>query len=364
MKDLKASELLIQSPRLYQTAPGLDAFLGALFGILNCPPPEQLTSCGDSGAKLRLAAVMEPAIARLVSRQERSADARLWRPDVHVHSFVPASFLEINHSPAVILPTPALGGVHFENYTATFMGSGFRPAPREPLLPQMHESIDVSISENLTREDYKHYFERCLALDLEAQSHEIRAYDIFGAPIEVGELSRQIYSLRVSGLRDGTPTVRYGDTLILRQLVIDHATKMPRDMDAWLAPGGGRDKNQPAPGFTGYQISAVVLGIDRKRETVIFHAPGILNSALVCNVSFVVQARAFEKLQAAVSSIAEDLPCKEVNTEGETTWLQCMLFPEKHFGVMQKDLPSALFSQTWRDQGLNYEQKVGHRSLP
>lgn len=279
-----------------------------------------------------------------------------WKPDVHIQAFVPASLLAINHSPAIILPTPALGGINFEHYTTTFMASGFRPSPREPLLPRMQESIQNLIKTPVL-ENYKPCLENFLALDLEAQSQEIRAYDLFGAPFKIQDLTQQNYSLRISGLRDGTPTVRYGDTFMLRQLLMDPATKMPHGMSKWLAPGGGRDKSQPAPGFTGYQISAIVIGVDRKRETVIFHAPGMLNSNLVCNVSFVVQARAIERLQAAVASVAKSLPPSETRTGEETSWLQCMLFPEDRFGVNQQELPSAVFSQTWRDQGLNYEQK-------
>jgi len=288
-----------------------------------------------------------------------SSPESVWKPDVYAHSFVPESLLAINCSPAIPVTEPVIVGINFEDYIATFAGSNFRPSPREPVLPKLNKQSSVDCLDHLCQRTYGGYFESCLCLDLEAQICEMRCYDLFGIYIEVRDLSQSIYSIRIPGLREGTPTINDGDTFLLRQLILDQATKLPQGMSKWLAPGNGRDRGQPAPGFTGYQISAVVLGIERINEVLIFQAPNLSHSIpLVCNVSFVVQIRVIQRLQNAILSVAQDFQIERGIHDGENNWLSNMLFPVENHGVIQTSLPPALLPEVWYDPGLNYEQKV------
>lgn len=223
--------------------------------------------------------------------------------------------------------------------------------------------------DRLNPSTYESFFEDCLSLDLEARVPEIRSYDLFGATLELKDYVHQMYSLKVTGLKENTPLVSLGDRIMLRQLILDPTTRLPHGMSLWLAPGGGLSRGEPAPGFTGYQISAVVLGVDSFNETLFMRASGIEQAyTIVCNVSFVVQPRLIESVQRAVKDIAQELNIQSGDLGGtEATkaalrdskpWLQRVLFPEEAYGIQQRQPPSARFSQTWFDPKLNYEQQV------
>lgn len=80
---------------------------------------------------------------------------------------------------------------------------------------------------------------------------------------------------------------------MIRQLVMDPVTKLP------LAA--------PSSGSTGYQISAVVVGLDRPNEILNLRINGCAPHLLICNVSFIVQTRWIKSLQRAISSMAAEL---------------------------------------------------------
>ena len=235
-----------------------------------------------------------------------------WRPDVFAHSFVPEALLAINQSSATLITTPPIDGINFGQYVATFAGNQMLPALHTPPYPRLSGKPTPTSLGHLDSESYGQHFSDCLILDLEAQVPEIRSYDQFRVPLEVVDLVQQLYNLKVPGLRDGTPIVELGDTVMLRQLVIDPATRLPRGMDVWLASGGRYRNGEVAPGFTGYQVSAIVWGIDRNNETLILRAYGLENGPWFSffNVTFVVQARTIQSLQRAVADVAQELRCK------------------------------------------------------
>ncbi len=339
-----------------------------------------------------------------------------WRPDIYVHAFVPQAFVAINRSYASVINTPAIEGVDFKGYISTFAGSHFL-SELEPL-PFQTTSHGLSLNslDHLRPSNYGQYFSDALALDMKARVPEIRSYDLFGVTLELTDQLQQVYSLRVPGLREGTPLVSVGDFVMLRQLVLDPVTGLPRAMNAWLAPGGGSERGEVAPGFTGYQMNAVVCGINKAKETLLTRVDGMVwFEKFVCNVSFVVQDRLIQGLQRAVADISQeidpednshaplpeeskgrishDLPFVPTDLEpgalysrmqqraspkgramapveaslkgldlsgamGASIWLQRVLFPEEANGIQQTALPSVLFPQTWFDTSLNYEQKV------
>ena len=295
-----------------------------------------------------------------------------WRPDIFVHAFVPKSLTAINDCPAFLDKTTTGKGIDFEAYSSTFAASRFLPASVEPSSWQSSQIPLVDRLDYLSSVNYGQYFRDCLLLDLEAQVPELRSYDLFKIPLETLHVGHR-YRLKVPGLREGTPSVSLGDFILLRQLILDPVTQLPQGMDAWLAPGGGCSRGEPAPGFTKIQIRALVTAVDIINESLIIDVNGrIIPGVPVCNVSFIAQPFLVESLHRAVEDVSKELPTQFAtatatpleasenlsNERNHNNWLRSMLFPLEANGLQQTTLPSATFSQTWFDTGLNYEQKV------
>lgn len=236
------------------------------------------------------------------------AGGRTWRPDAFAHAFVPESLSAINQSPASAITTPAVDGIDYGNYISTFAGTQFLSLLEPPQISNLNHGLPVNTLDYLDATNYGQHLKDCIALDMNARIPEIRSYDLFAATLEVQHLTPHVYSLGVPGLRDGTPPISYGDSVLLRQLILDPATRLPRGMNHWLAPGGGLDRGLQAPGFTGHEISAVALGIDRANELLYLRAYGlILAGNPVCNVSFVVQGSLITSMERAVANVATQL---------------------------------------------------------
>ena len=323
-----------------------------------------------------------------------------WRPDIYANSFVPRAYTAINGSPAILRTTNGAERVNFEEYIRTFAGNYYLPAPTASTYPVVKDGKELlGLVQSLNPENYRGHFLQCLLRDTEAQSFSIRSYDLFGVPLQVSDASQNLFALHVPGIREGVPIISYDDEIMLRQLRLDNNTRLPFQMEAWLAPGGGAEAGEVAPGFTGYQISAVVMAAHKNVETIILKVHGILPESLIFNVCFVVQARLVKSLQRAVSSISHGLataqygpdsngstlnprtktsaPYRDYGAIGKPVisqqkdtlshdktndWLRCMLFPEEEDGIWQETLPSGKFRQNWVDQTLNYEQKVSDTS--
>ena len=315
----------------------------------------------------KLSSGSKPEVTEQIAKQQ-------WRPDIFVHAFVPKSLTAINDSPAYLDKTITGKGVDFEAYTSTFAVTRFLPASVEPSSWQASLTPIVDRLDHLSSVNYGQYFRDCLLLDLEAQGPELRSYDLFKVLLETLHMGH-IYRLKVPGLREGTPSVNLGDFILLRQLILDPLTRLPEGMDAWLAPGGGCSRGEPAPGFTKVQIRALVTAVDKTNESLIIDVNGRITPGMpVCNVSFIAQPSLVESLHRAVEDVSQELsnqPNTATVTSVETSrnlsserihqnWLRFMLFPLEANGLQLTTLPSATFSQTWFDTGLNYEQKVLH----
>ena len=235
-------------------------------------------------------------------------NSQQWRPDVYVQAFVPQSLKAINDAPASLVTTRPIDGIDFGKYVSTFAGTHFLPTLDKPPYPSVDGNLPVDSLDRLLPENYEQYFTDCLVLDLEAQIPEYRSYDLFGVLLELLDHAQQIYLLKVPGVREGTPSVDFGDSVMLRQLILNPVTKSPRGMDLWLTPGVGRDRGTPCPGFTGIQIQATVVGIDRANEALRLKINGLmLLGTPVCNVSFVVQASLVQSMQRAVADVQQEL---------------------------------------------------------
>ncbi|KAL8936104.1 MAG: hypothetical protein Q9211_004349 [Gyalolechia sp. 1 TL-2023] len=215
------------------------------------------------------------------------------KPDVYASTYVPEAFLAVNASPAILLSSTPVQAIDFVQYTSTFASPMFLPPLTSPQAPTFDGASPVGLVENLGIVNYDQHLSDCLVLDLEAQVPEIRTYDMFGVQLSVVDRAQEIYGLRVPGLRENTPRVAFGDNIMIRQLVMDPVTKLP------LAA--------PATGSTGYQISAVVVAINRPNEILHLRINGCTPHLLICNVSFIVQTRWIKSLQRAVTSTASQL---------------------------------------------------------
>ncbi|KAL8948945.1 MAG: hypothetical protein Q9222_004910 [Ikaeria aurantiellina] len=220
-----------------------------------------------------------------------------WKPDIYAHAYVPEAFLAVNASPAILLTSTPVPAIDFAQYTSTFAGSCILPLLDPLQAPSLDGASPVSSIDNLTNETYEQHLSDCLVLDLEAQVPEIRTYDMYGVQLDVIDRAQETYSLHVPGLRENAPRVAFGDNIMVRQLVMDPTTKLP------LAA--------PASGSTGYQISAVVVGVDRPKETLNLRINGFTPHLLMCNITFIVQTRWIKSLQRAVGSLATALKASQ-----------------------------------------------------
>ncbi|KAL8688606.1 MAG: hypothetical protein Q9218_005526 [Villophora microphyllina] len=213
-----------------------------------------------------------------------------WKPDVYAHAYVPEAFLAVNATPAIFLSSTPAQAIDFVAYTSAFASPLFLlPLPPLPA-PTLDGRSSIDSIDGLNVETYGQHLVDCLVRDLKAQVPEIRTYDMFGVGLNVVDRAQEVYSLRIPGLRENTPQVAYGDNILVRQLVMDPATQLP------LAA--------PSSGSTGYQISAVVVAVDRPNETVRLRINGFIPHLLVCNIMFIVQTRWVKSLQRAVGGLA------------------------------------------------------------
>ncbi len=289
------------------------------------------------------------------------ASGSKWRPDVYVNAFIPDSFLAINQSRAMPVFSAPLEGVNFPQYILTFAGTQLLSAVKELKQdPSFSGKIPMMPIREIDPKNYGQHLLDCMALDLKAQAPEMRSYDLFGVQLVSVDPSVPTYQVHVPGIREGTPQIALGNTVLLRQLVFDPNTGLPLGMDIWLA-WGGFARNITAPGFTGYVLHAVVVTIDKKAETLIIRANHFIPELLRCNVSFVISSGLIQSLHRAVLSVAQEFSEHHTSTlvsAENRTWLQRMLFPQDADGILQNELPPGVFAQEWVDQSLNYEQRV------
>lgn len=261
------------------------------------------------------------------------------KPDVYAHAYVPEAFLAVNASPAILLTSTPVQAVDFVHYTSTFASPLLLPPLTSPQIPTFDGTLPVSSVDNLGIDNYDQHLSDCLVLDLEAQVPEIRTYDMFGVQLSVVDRAQEVYSLNVPGLRENTPQVAFGDNIMIRQLVMDPATKLP------LAA--------PATGSTGYQISAVVVAVNRPNEILDLRINGCTPHLLICNVSFIVQTRWIKSLQRAVNTMASQLTASykhERTSASETQSPEDPISPPEHdFGPIGTPIksPAARFRQDY-----------------
>lgn len=338
----------------------------------------------------------------------------IWKPDVYARAYIPEALIAVNRSPATFALSKGRGGIDYHSYVLSFSGSQFlRPyVPTAPLDWHYFNQVTDS-SHTLNPEGYFKHFQNCLNWEWKEKLAEYRSYDMFRVRVMYHDSSNNIYSVVVPGLREGTPWIVIGDTVLLRQLRLDH-TMLPRSMGQWMAPGGGQQRGEPAPGFTGFQHCATVWGIDKPRDMLLLRIDNLVPESMIFNVSFAAPIEMVQAMQRAVSLIHDilherngrlspsatdaiqqtdaslvprlrqaiaEIPnqnkpgpvssaggatassdefssahSRSPHSDDRSRWVSCMLFPTEIDGTVQRELPKGHFGQLWYDTQLNYEQ--------
>lgn len=187
-----------------------------------------------------------------------SAKAMTWQPDIHVRSFVPRAYLEVNSAPAIPIVSQGVEDIDYTCYTFGFASPLFLP-PRKVYeqLPSI-SGLPMLLIDQLNPENYGRHFMDSVILDLDgtcpqireksrclvhissygvcrncqqtrelslyttfngkmltydpstAQRPEVRSYDLFGVRLDFIDRNHQMYRLHVPGLRENAPKVAYG----------------------------------------------------------------------------------------------------------------------------------------------------------
>lgn len=248
--------------------------------------------------------------------------------------------------------------INFEAYIAAFAGSAFLEPLPKPIRPYLETSQPVmDLSRCSAAISYQRFWANCLALEIDAYASELDDYALFGVRLSPVSDSVPLYKVAFPALSDSHPTISLGQSIFIRQLVIDPQTDLPWGMDKWLSSGGGQEYGTIAPGFTGYEIEATVYNVNKPQEMLILQAHGVIPSAItVCNVQIGVHATTFTGMQRAITSIGA-----LVTTNSDAwpnSWMRRMLFPTVDDGIPWDKLSSQGFGNDWYDEKLNHEQRV------
>ena len=304
--------------------------------------------------------------------------------DVHANNYIPDAFTIINQLPCVKIRSEPLNATDFDTYITTFAGTGFFCSLKtpEPLHNVLHSS-PLSVKE-LCPETYGGYFQNCLIEEYRARVDEKVAYNMFGALVEPYDIKNSLYTLKVPGLREGTPQISLGDAVYLRQLLMDSKTSLPQ-IKCVPSDDGATITADARAGFTGFQYTAVVVMISKPSEHLMLRINGLnLLISSVFNVGFTTATHRADALQRALNGISYELSRlphllevpkgngsqKAKADHGPRTkiglphlklprpWVQSMLFPDADDGVITKTGLQSVFGQQWIDQEINFEQKV------
>jgi helicase MOV-10 len=275
--------------------------------------------------------------------------------DVYAPSYVPLWLRAANESIAVPRFCSSLQTINFPEYITSFAGSQYlqplasvKP-PAIQFVPVVHSIAPESLSSN----NYSAYFWEALQNEVFAEAADLRSCNIFAAAFEVQDHLRQLFRVRIPGLRENSPRIDLGDVVLLRPLF--HRPDAPELTTPWCAPGGGRERGLCAPAFAGLEFHAIVWGVARAKEEILLRVDGL--TGLSCNIIFAVQEHRITPIARSIATIAESLGAPR-SAPITSDWLHRMLFPTSSDCVVQLTLPKGTFpDMKWFDTQLNYEQQ-------
>ena len=299
-----------------------------------------------------------------------------FKMDVHTKSYIPEAFASINRLPCILVPSEPLLVQDYHTYIATFAGTSFLDSQPPVTVDQQRIFQQLAPSEQLHPSTYCRHFRACLFEEYVAQENAICSQDMFNVQLKTVDSTNMLYELTVPGLREGIPEVNLGDTIMMRQLILDPRTRLP--MRSNIHTNNPEDYRL---GFTGLQHMATVYGISKIQERVMLKIEGLCPQLqLHFNVSFQYPERIFSALQRALNFTSNTLDAAYVSLKGnhdstrlvstyvnrnqtrepleEGDWLRHMLLPRVADGIFDGALPNSVFQQNWFDTQVNYEQKV------
>jgi hypothetical protein len=273
--------------------------------------------------------------------------------DVYAPSYVPLWLRAVNESIAVPRFCSSLQTINFPEYINNFAGSQYLQ-PLASVNPPAIQTVPIVHSiapESLSSKNYAAYFWEALQNEVSAEAADLRSCNIFAAAFEVQDHVRQLFRVKVPGLRENSPRIDLGDVVLVRPLF--HQSDAPELTTSWCAPGGGRERGLCPPAFVGLEFHAIVWGVARAKEEILLRVDGL--TSLSCNIIFAVQEHRITPIARSVTAIAESLRAPR-SAPITSDWLYRMLFPTSSDCVVQLTLPKGIFPDIkWFDTQLNYE---------
>lgn len=325
-----------------------------------------------------------------MSQDAFSTDVQL-EYNVYAAPFIPSRLRQINQQPGVVVDSPLRHFIDYPRYISSFAGLSYLP-DRPYVQPQQWFAQAGSI-QGPSANRYLDYFAAIWRTEIEAIEREngrFSLYKVLSHRVLSAE-GQQLLSISIPGLREDSPLIELGDTLELRQVLLDKFTDM-------MQPPS--NSSRPVQyGWTGIIYNGVVYGIHRAEELVYIRIQGLedlwaqaTHSQVFVNVVFPLKKRTIhacrdalmytdhmlkpvvqEELQLLDGSFGSDLggasPASplRVNQNGgrnlpdqrpngsPNDWIRRMLFPIDSDARLQKKLRTvpqrALF-----DPQVNYEQ--------
>ena len=169
--------------------------------------------------------------------EKATTEPRNWRPDVFVQNFVSQAYYDINNAPATPRFSKEVRNVDYAAYVSDFASPLFLPPRNLPKVPPFSGEPLVQVN-HIDLQNYGRHFNDCVLMDWSVEWVGLRSYDLFAMPLDLLDPKLQTFNLHVPGLRENNPKVVYGDTIILRQLVIEPESGLLRGIDAWMNHGG------------------------------------------------------------------------------------------------------------------------------
>ena len=172
-----------------------------------------------------------------VTSGRATAESRNWKPDVFAQNFIPKAFSDVNKAQAVQIWSEEARGVNYAAYISNFASPLFLPPREVPQAPPINGFPLVPL-DYLDTQNYERHFNDSVLIDFRAQMMETQSYDLFAVKLKVLDHPMlQNFQLCVPGLHENTPRVVYGDNVILRQLVFEPGSTLPRGMTSWMNSG-------------------------------------------------------------------------------------------------------------------------------
>lgn len=231
--------------------------------------------------------------------------------NVYAKSFVTDQLRNINKEPGNIYTTPSRHHTKTSLYVSSFAANSFLPRRACWSIPKRDRAI---VSNGPHANNYLEYFATIWQTEIaaqEAQNEEFTLYEVAPQrivwPRNKNRTNHILFAISVPGLREESPHVGLGDTLELRQLIVDHSKNLLHQNNGLFTQS-----------WTGVVYHASVYGIRRAEEIVYLKVDGLHELSLpyllppspppiVVNVVFPLQPRRINACRDALVFIDDGL---------------------------------------------------------